>query len=75
MCQTFRQAAGTGLCLSIDRPSLQFAVSVVEGRGSAVQVPSRAEETVCVHGHGLGSGRADQEICIVHFGEVRQSHA
>ena len=27
--QTFRQAAGTGLCLSIDRPSLQFAMSVV----------------------------------------------
>ena len=27
--QTFRQAAGTGLYLSIDRPSLQFAMSVV----------------------------------------------
>ena len=27
--QTFRQAAGTGLCMSIDRPSLQFAMSVV----------------------------------------------
>ena len=27
--QTFRQAAGTGLYMSIDRPSLQFAVSVV----------------------------------------------
>ena len=27
--QTFRQAAGTGLLLSIDRPSLQFAMSVV----------------------------------------------
>ena len=26
--QIFRQAAGTGLCLSIDRPSLQFAMSV-----------------------------------------------
>ena len=29
--QTFRQAAGTGLYLSIDRPSLQFAMSVVMG--------------------------------------------
>ena len=27
--QTFRQAAGTGLYLSVDRPSLQFAMSVV----------------------------------------------
>ena len=27
--QTFRQAAGTGLYMSIDRPSLQFAMSVV----------------------------------------------
>ena len=27
--QTFKQAAGTGLYLSIDRPSLQFAMSVV----------------------------------------------
>ena len=27
--QTFRQAAGTALYLSIDRPSLQFAMSVV----------------------------------------------
>ena len=27
--QTFRQAAGTALCMSIDRPSLQFAMSVV----------------------------------------------
>ena len=27
--QTFRQAAGTGLHMSIDRPSLQFAISVV----------------------------------------------
>ena len=27
--QTFRQAAGTGLHISIDRPSLQFAMSVV----------------------------------------------
>ena len=27
--QTLRQAAGTGLYLSIDRPSLQFAMSVV----------------------------------------------
>ena len=27
--QTFRQAAGTGLHLSIDRPSLQFAMSAV----------------------------------------------
>ena len=27
--QTFRQAAGTGLKMSIDRPSLQFAMSVV----------------------------------------------
>ena len=27
--QTFRQAAGTGLYLSIDRPSLRFAMSVV----------------------------------------------
>ena len=27
--QTFRQAAGTGLYTSIDRPSLQFALSVV----------------------------------------------
>ena len=29
--QTFRQAAGTGLYMSIDRPSLQFAMSVVSG--------------------------------------------
>ena len=27
--QTFRQAAGTGFYMSIDRPSLQFAMSVV----------------------------------------------
>ena len=26
--------------------------------------PSRPEDTVCVHGHGLGSGRADQEVCM-----------
>ena len=33
-----------------------------------------AEDTVCVQGHGLVSRRADQEICIVHCGEVWQSH-
>ena len=27
--ETFRQAAGTGLYMSIDRPSLQYAMSVV----------------------------------------------
>ena len=75
--QTFRQAAGTGLYLSIDRPPLQFAMSVEMSGGSsiagsargtvcsatpgtdlAVQLPSRPEDTVCVHGHGLCSGRA-----------------
>ena len=44
-------------------------------RGVAVRITSRPEDTVCVHGHGLGSRRADQEICIVHCGEVWQSHA
>ena len=95
--QTFRQAAGTGLYVSIDRPSLQFAMSVVmsgmsepkvvvggasgtvcyatSGRGLAVRIPSRPEDIVCVHSHGLGSRRADQEVCIVHCGEVWQSHA
>ena len=87
--QTFRQAAGTGLYMSIDRPSLQFAMSVVtsvagsarstvcsatSGRDLVVRIPSRPENTVCVHRHGLGSRRADQEICIVHCGEVWQSH-
>ena len=99
--QTFRQAAGTGLYMSIDRPSLQFSMSVVMSGMSepkvvhqlqvvrvarnvlqhpgeawlAVQIPNRPEDTVCAHGHGLGSRRADQEVCIVHCGEVWQSHA
>ena len=92
-----RQAQG--LYMSIDRPSLQFATSVMmsgmsepkvvhqlqvvrrgtvcsatSGRDMAVQLPSRPEDTVCVNRHGLGSGRADQEVCVVHCREVWQSH-
>ena len=35
---------------------------VLQHRGEtmAVRIPSRPENTVCVHGHGLGSGRADR---------------
>ena len=38
--QTFRQAAGTGQCLSIDRPSLQSAMSVVMSGMSEPKVVS-----------------------------------
>ena len=41
--QTFRQAAGTGLCLSIDRPSLQFAISVVMSGMSEPKVVHRLQ--------------------------------
>ena len=41
--QTFRQAAGTVLCMSIDRPSLQFAMSVMMS-GS---VAGGARSTMC----------------------------
>ena len=89
--QTFRQAAGTGLYLSIDRPSLQFAMSAVmsgmsvpkvvhhlqavrvapyvlqhPGRDLADQLPGKPRDDTCSHGHGLGSGRFDQEVCVVH---------
>ena len=30
--------------------------SATSGKDLAVQQPSRPEDTVCVHGHGLGSG-------------------
>ena len=96
--QTFRQAAGTGLYMSIDRPSLQFAMSVVMSGMSEPKVVHQLQvvrvaryvmqhpgetwlfgyqanpKTLCVHRHGLGSRRADQEICIVHCGEVWQSY-
>ena len=39
--------------------------SATSGRGLVVRIPNRPEDTVCVHGHGLGSRRADQEICIM----------
>ena len=49
--QTFRQAAGTGLYMSIDRPSLQFAMSVVmSGMSepkSGSSIAGGARGTVC----------------------------
>ena len=42
--QTFRQAAGTGLYMSIDRPSLQFAMSVVMSGMSEPKVVHQLQE-------------------------------
>ena len=78
--RTFRQAAGRGIYMSIDRPSYQFEMSVVMSgksepkvihhlqvvrvararsatsrRNLAVRIPSKPEDSVCAHGHGLGS--------------------
>ena len=69
-----REVAGIGAS-STGSSSIQFAMLVVNlGRDLAVQPPSRPEDTVLVHGHGWGSGRADRDVCVVHCGEVWQSH-
>ena len=93
------QAAGTGLCMSIDRPSLQFAMSVLMSGMSEPTVVHQLQvvrvaryvlqhpEETWLFGYQAdpttlyvytdtdrASRRADQEICIVHCGEVWQSH-
>ena len=81
--QSFRQAAGTGLYMSIDRPSLQFAMSVVMSGTSEPKVVHqlqvvRVARYVLQHPGEtwLFNDQADPKtLCIVHCGGVRQSHA
>ena len=98
--QTFRQAAGTGLYLSIDRPSLHFAMSVVMSGMSEPKVVHQLQvvrvaryvlqhpgetwlfnypadpKTLYVYtGTDWAADDLTRKNCIVHCGEVRQSHA
>ena len=70
--QTFRQAARTGLYLSIDRPSFRFAISTVqlqEMRVARCVLENPTERWVYdyrkdlkgLFGRGLGGGRGHQE--------------